>query len=70
MVWYGWPLLIAVFSAAAYLHSRIQQGANGPSRCMGCGKCDHTGVCVLTNQPVGGVKGTMSSNAPPSDTRP
>lgn len=51
-VW-GWVLILAAVGAAAWLQYRIQKQIQGPSHCMGCGKCDKTGICVLTGKPVG-----------------
>lgn len=53
MVMLGWLLLIAAVGGAAWLQYIINKGVKGPSHCMGCGKCDKTGVCVLTGEPVG-----------------
>lgn len=49
----GWLLLIAALGGAAWLQYIIGKSVQGPSNCMGCGKCDETGVCVLTGKPVG-----------------
>lgn len=48
-----WILLIAAVGGAAFLHYIVNRDAKGPSHCMGCGKCDKTGVCILTGEPVG-----------------
>lgn len=48
-----WILLIAAVGGAAFFHYYINKSATGPSHCMGCGKCDKTGVCILTGEPVG-----------------
>lgn len=53
----GWLLLTAAIGLAAWLQYSIHKHIQGPSRCMGCGKCDHTGVCVLTGKPVGPRRG-------------
>ena len=50
---FGWLLLIAAVGGAAFLQYIINRGVKGPSHCMGCGKCDKTGVCILTGEPVG-----------------
>ena len=52
MTWFGWLLLIVVFSGMGTLWYLVNRGTGGPSHCMGCGKCDHTGVCILTGEPV------------------
>lgn len=49
----GWVLLLAVFAAVGVGNYVLHKGTNGPSHCMGCGKCDKTGVCILTGKPVG-----------------
>ena len=49
----GWMLLIAAVCGAAWLQYTIPKHIPGPSHCMGCGKCDKTGVCILTGEPVG-----------------
>ena len=49
----GWMLLIAAVCGAAWLQYTIHKLIQGPSHCMGCGKCDKTGVCILTGEPVG-----------------
>ena len=49
----GWMLLIAAVCGAAWLQYTIHKHIQGPSYCMGCGKCDKTGVCILTGEPVG-----------------
>lgn len=49
----GWILLFAVVGGAAWLQYVIHKNIQGPSNCMGCGKCDKTGICVLTGEPVG-----------------
>ncbi len=49
----GWVLLIAVAVIVGVGQYFMHKGTNGPSHCMGCGKCDKTGVCILTNKPVG-----------------
>ena len=50
---FGWILLIVAVGGAAWLQYAISKRIQGPSHCMGCGKCDKTGICVLTGQPVG-----------------
>ena len=50
---FTWILLTAAVGGAAFFHYYINKGATGPSHCMGCGKCDKTGVCILTGEPVG-----------------
>lgn len=52
MTWYGCLLLIFVVAATAAAWVLVHRGKGGPSRCMGCGKCDRTGVCVLSGKPV------------------
>lgn len=49
----GWVLLLVVVGGAAWLQYVIHKSIQGPSHCMGCGKCDKTGVCILTGEPVG-----------------
>lgn len=51
-VW-GWILLAAAVGGAACLQYVIHKHIQGPSNCMGCGKCGKTGVCILTGEPVG-----------------
>ena len=48
-----WVFLAALILVVALLHGYVEQFRRGPSHCMGCGKCDETGVCILTNRPVG-----------------
>ena len=50
---FGWILIAAAVGGAAWLQYVIHKNIQGPSNCMGCGKCDKTGVCVLTGEPVG-----------------
>lgn len=50
---FGWILIIAVVAGATWLNYIVHRDIQGPSHCMGCGKCDKTGVCVLTGEPVG-----------------
>lgn len=52
MTWYGCLILLAVVAVTATLWVLVNRKKGGPSRCMGCGKCDRTGVCVLNGQPV------------------
>ena len=49
----GWIFLAAVIAAAARLSYIIHREVQGPSHCMGCGKCSGSGVCILTGEPVG-----------------
>ena len=49
----GWILILGTVGGAAGLQYIIYKNIQGPSHCMGCGKCDKTGVCILTGQPVG-----------------
>ena len=49
----GWILIAVVIGVAAFLQYVIHKNIQGPSNCMGCGKCDKTGICVLTGKPVG-----------------
>lgn len=53
MTIWGWIFLIAVVGGGAWLQYIIHKHIQGPSHCMGCGKCDNTGICVLTGEPVG-----------------
>nr|WP_325178941.1 hypothetical protein [uncultured Oscillibacter sp.] len=53
MAAFGWILLAAAVGSAAWLQYTIHKHIQGPSNCMGCGKCDKTGVCVLTGEAVG-----------------
>lgn len=52
MEWQGWLLLFAVTAGTALVWYRIDRNKGGPSRCCGCGRCDRTGVCVLSGKPV------------------
>lgn len=54
MEWQGWLLLAAVAAGTALVWYLVNRRRGGPSHCMGCGKCDRTGVCVLTGEKVGG----------------
>lgn len=49
----GWVLLAGVIAAAMWVQYTISRSIDGPSHCMGCGKCSETGICVLTGKPVG-----------------
>jgi len=49
----GWFVLIAIIGGAAWMQYIISKDIQGPSHCMGCGKCDKTGVCILTGKPIG-----------------
>ena len=49
----GWFLLIGAVGVAAWLQYTIHKQIQGPANCMGCGKCDKTGVCILTGEPAG-----------------
>ena len=53
MVVLGWIFLAGLVAGAAWLQYTIHKHIQGPSHCMGCGKCDKTGVCILTGEPVG-----------------
>ena len=53
MTWPAWVFLIGAVAVGAWVQYRIHKEIRGPSNCMGCGKCDKTGVCVLTGEPVG-----------------
>ena len=44
-------LVLLFLLALALLHGYVESFRSGPSRCMGCGKCDHNGgVCILTGR--------------------
>ena len=45
-------LLILVLSATTAAWVLVHRDKGGPSRCMGCGKCDKSGVCVLSGKQV------------------
>lgn len=62
MAWYGWLILTAVVAATGTLWYLVNRDKGGPSHCMGCGKCDRTGVCVLNGKPVG--KGGRAAEFP------
>lgn len=49
----GCVFLIAVIGGAAWLQYIISRNIQGPSHCMGCGKCSEDGICILTGEPVG-----------------
>lgn len=49
----GWIFLAAVIVAAAWVQYTVHKGVQGPSHCMGCGKCSESGICILTGEPVG-----------------
>lgn len=49
-----WLILVPVMGITVALWVLVNRGRRGPSRCMGCGKCDKAGVCVLTGKAVGG----------------
>lgn len=49
----GWILLAAVVGGGAYLQYVISKDIQGPSHCIGCGKCGENGICILTGKPVG-----------------
>lgn len=51
-VW-GWLLIIVVVVGAAWLHYIVHRDIQGPSHCIGCGKCDKTGICILTGERIG-----------------
>ncbi len=51
-VW-GWIVLLAVIGGGAWLQYTISKDIQGPSHCMGCGKCGKDGICVLTGKPIG-----------------
>lgn len=53
MVWLAWILLAAALGGAVYIHYIIHRDLQGPSHCIGCGKCSKDGVCILTGKPVG-----------------
>lgn len=37
---------------------------HGPPRCIGCGKCVADGICVLTGEPVPGMRDRRNGGAP------
>ena len=49
----GWILLGVVAAVVSIWQYILHKYTHGPSNCMGCGKCDQTGVCILTGKPVG-----------------
>lgn len=49
----GYIFLAAVIAGAAWLQYVISRDIQGPSHCIGCGKCGKDGICVLTGEPVG-----------------
>lgn len=53
MEWLGWVVLAAVLGGGAYIPYSIHKHLQGPSHCMGCGKCGENGICILTGEPVG-----------------
>lgn len=52
MPWYGCLLLLAVVLLTAGLWVGVNRKKRGPSRCIGCGKCDSTGVCARNRKTV------------------
>ncbi len=53
MSWLGWLILIVVVAGSAWLQYVIHKHIQGPSHCIGCGKCSDTGICILTGKQVG-----------------
>ena len=49
-------ILIPVVAATAALWALVNRDRRGPGRCIGCGKCDKTGICILPGKPLGGGK--------------
>lgn len=49
----GWILLAVIAALVGVWQYVIHKYIQGPSNCIGCGKCDKTGVCILTGKPVG-----------------
>ena len=49
-------ILSPVGAATAALWALVNRDRRGPGRCIGCGKCDKTGICILTGKPLGGGK--------------
>lgn len=55
MEWYGWLILVVFVWGTATLWYLVNRGRSGPAQCMGCGKCDRTGKCVLREKPDDGI---------------
>lgn len=53
MTMLGWLFLAGVIAAGMWVQYSISKSIDGPSHCMGCGKCGEDGICVLTGKPVG-----------------
>ncbi len=49
-------LLMAVLAVAGFFGYRILGQQTGPGHCMGCGKCEKDGICILTGKPLTGKK--------------
>ena len=52
----------------ALLHGYVESFRRGPSRCMGCGKCDHNGgICILTGKSLANGRKPIASTHLPVD---
>ena len=46
----GWILLVGVLGAVAFVWAKVNDPKNGVVGCCGCGKCAHTGECVMVRK--------------------
>ncbi len=53
MLWLKVFIIVVVLSGVFAVWYILNRERRGPVHCMGCGKCDKTGVCILTGEPVG-----------------
>lgn len=45
-----WLILISILVITTVIWALVNSGGSGPAHCMGCGKCDRTGSCVLNRR--------------------
>lgn len=46
-------LVAAALIVATVVWALVYRDCRGPVNCIGCGRCDRDGICILTGKPVG-----------------
>ena len=50
MTWCSWLVLGILFGAVGALWRAVYGGKNGAVHCIGCGRCAHSGTCILLEE--------------------
>ena len=46
----SWILLVGVLAVVAFIWAKVNDPKQGVVSCCGCGKCAHTGECVMVGK--------------------